>query len=63
MDEDQRHFWVVRASPGGIEVPILCEQDAETFRRVGWEVTRLPLAALEDEDLRSLRYTSIRERR
>lgn len=55
MDEDDRHFWLVRNRDGGIEVPVLQEEVAEAFREAGWKVTRLPLAALEEVDLRCLR--------
>ena len=55
MDEDDRHFWLVRVRDGGIEVPVLKEEVAEAFREAGWEVTRLPLAALKKVDVRYLR--------
>jgi hypothetical protein len=55
MHEDQQHFWVVRSPFSGLEVPVLQEEVAETFRRAGWEVEEEPLASLTDEDLRCLR--------
>ena len=55
MDEDDRHFWLVRNRDGGIEVPVLQQEVAEVFREAGWEVTRLPPAALKKVDLRYLR--------
>jgi hypothetical protein len=63
VDEDDRHFWLVRNRDGGIEVPVLQEDVAETFREAGWKVTRLPLAALEDVDLQWLRAGGARRGR
>jgi|GEM_PF-5203246 len=42
----EKRFWVVRSPSSGIEIPIYLETLAETFRREGWVVTPLPLAAL-----------------
>ena len=55
MDDDDRHFWLVRNRDGGIEVPVLRREVAEAFRRSGWKVTRLPPAALKEVDLLYLR--------
>lgn len=54
--KDSRQFWLVRSRPGGIEVPILDEDVAQKFQQSGWKVTRLPLAALGEKDLRCLRF-------
>jgi hypothetical protein len=58
VDEDHRHFWLVRNRDGGIEVPVLQKEVAETFREAGWKVTRLPLAALREDDLRCLQLSA-----
>jgi hypothetical protein len=55
VEEDLQHFWVVRSPFSGLEIPVLQEDVAGTFREHGWEATRLPLAALTDEDVRCLR--------
>lgn len=60
MNEDDRHFWLMRNRDGGIEVPVLQKEVAKTFREAGWKVTRLPLAALEEVDLRCLRVGGAR---
>jgi hypothetical protein len=63
VDEDDRHFWLVRSRDGGIEVPVLQEEVAQAFSKAGWKVTRLPLAALEEVDLRCLRSGGARSGR
>jgi hypothetical protein len=60
VDEDDRHFWLVRNQDGEIEVPVLQQEVAETFRKAGWKVTRLPMAALKAVDLRYLRAGAAR---
>jgi hypothetical protein len=37
VDEDDRHFWLVRNREGGIEVPVLQKDVAEVFREAGWK--------------------------
>lgn len=55
MPKVQPHFWIVRSPISGVEVPVLQDDVAETFRRAGWEVNRLPLATLEERNLRCLK--------
>lgn len=55
MLKGQPHFWVVRSPFSGVEVPVLQDDVAETFRKAGWEVNRLPLATLDERDMRCLR--------
>lgn len=54
MDQELRHFWLMRLPDTEFRVPVLHEEVADTFRASGWVVTQLPISALEEADVRCL---------
>lgn len=47
---DQQHVWMVRKGPGSLLLPVTKLEVAETFRKAGWQVTELPIAAFSEDE-------------
>jgi hypothetical protein len=57
---EQRHVWVVRSGPDACPMPIKSKEAARVYRKAGWQVTKLPLAALSEDEMRCLGVQALR---
>ena len=51
MPSEQKHVWVVRRDRGSLALPIRDEEAAAVYKEAGWQVTELPRAAFENDEL------------